>query len=581
MTDNFILQFDDTPSGRDAVERLQGPIHAERHIRIIVIGAGASGLLVAYKLQKDFKNIDLVIYEKNPAVAGTWYENRYPGCACDVPAHNYTWSFEPKVDWSSVYPPAKEVYDYFNGFAQKYHLHQYVRLQHQVISASWNNSSDGYDITVKNTANQQVVSDHCDILINAGGILNHWRWPNITGLDNYKGILLHTANWDDTVDLEGKNVGLIGNGSSGIQVLPAIREKCNKVTTFIRNPSWVSPASGLEQRLFSEEEKSTFKDQPGALLEYRRSIENGLNGLFGIFMKNHKLQEETRAYIQGQMVEKLGDADLVSKLIPSFSLGCRRLTPGVNYLESLTQPNVEVVCGNIDSLTELGCVCDDGKEYPVDVLICATGFDTNFRPRFPIVSHTGENLQDKWEKDPQSYLGVAAAGFPNYLTILGPNGPIGNGPVLYGVETQVDWICRLIDQYQTTNIKMFVPKEEAVRDFIEYKDYFMKRTVWTDPCQSWYKNRGDGRVTALWPGSTLHYVECMKKIRLDDFEVTYAGNRFAWLGNGYSQTELDETADWAYYIREKDDSSPLSTAGQRKLLTKSGTVQDRGLVKFT
>ncbi|KAI0976925.1 hypothetical protein F4678DRAFT_129251 [Xylaria arbuscula] len=580
MTGDFMLQFGDMPSGRDAIERLKGPIHVERHIRVVIIGAGASGLLVAYKLQKNFKNIDFTIYEKNPAVAGTWYENRYPGCACDVPAHNYTWSFEPKVDWSSVYPPAKEAYEYFNGFAQKYNLHQYVRLQHQVIGAYWNNSTDGYDITVKNQANQQVVSDHCDILINAGGVLNHWRWPNITGLDNYKGILLHTANWDETVELEGKNVGLIGNGSSGIQILPAIREKCSKVTTFIRNPTWVSPTQGLEQRLFSKEEKSTFENQSGALLEYRKNIENGLNGAFSLFLKNHKLQEETRAYIHGQMIEKLGDTDLLSKLIPSVSLGCRRLTPGVNYLESLTQPNVEVVFGSIDSLTELGCICDDGKEYPIDVFICATGFDTNFRPRFPIVSHTGENLQDQWAKDPQSYLGVAAAGFPNYLTILGPNSPIGNGPVLYGVETQVDWICRFIDQYQTTNIKMFVPKEEAVRDFIQYKDYFMNRTVWTDPCHSWYKNRGDGKVTALWPGSTLHYVECMKKIRLDDFEVTYAGNRFAWLGNGYSQTELDETADWSYYICEEDNSSPLSTAGQRKLLTKSGTVQGRALVKF-
>ncbi|KAI1423213.1 hypothetical protein F5Y12DRAFT_786187 [Xylaria sp. FL1777] len=578
---DFLLQFDDTPSGRIAAKRLEGPIHAERYLRIVVIGAGASGLLVAYKLQKDFKNVSLTIYEKNQGISGTWYENRYPGCACDVPAHNYTWSFEPKLDWSSVYAPAQEIYDYFDGFAQKYNLHQYVRLQHQVIGAYWNNDKDEYDITIKDIASNLVISDHCHILINAGGILNHWHWPNIPGLDDYKGTLLHTAKWDETVELEGKHVGLIGNGSSAIQVLPAIRDKCSKVTTFIRNPAWVSPVAGLEQRLFSEEERSAFENKPGALLEYRRGVENGLNGLFSLFLKNHEIQEEARAYCHGQMIEKLGDSNWSSKLIPNVSIGCRRITPGVNYLESLTNPNVEVVFGQVNSLTEHGCLCDDGKEYPIDVLICATGFDTNFRPRFPIVSHAGENLQDKWEADPQSYLGVAVAGFPNYLTILGPNCPIGNGPVLYGIETQVDWICKLIDQYQTTNMKTFIPKEEAVKDFVQYKDYFMNRTVWTEPCQSWYKNKNSGRITALWPGSTLHYVECMKNIRLDDFEVTYAGNRFAWLGNGYSQTELDQTADWSYYIREQDDSPPLSTSAQRKLLTKSGTVKERTIIRFS
>ncbi|KAI1349311.1 hypothetical protein F5Y01DRAFT_187911 [Xylaria sp. FL0043] len=580
MAHDFLLQFDGTPSGRNAIKRLEDPINAEKYIRIVIVGAGASGLLVAYKLQRDFKNVSLIVYEKNAAVGGTWYENLYPGCACDVPAHNYTWSFEPKLNWSSVYPPAEEIYDYFNEFAQKYDLHQYVRLRHQVVGAHWNNDKDEYDITVKNTDNQLLISDHCHILINAGGVLNHWRWPDIGGVDIYKGTLLHTASWDKNAKLEGRHIGLIGNGSCGIQVLPAIRDKCSKVTTFIRNPAWVLPTAGLEQRLFSEEEKSTFENKPGALLEYRKTIENGLNGSFGIFLKNNKLQEETRAYVHGQMIEKLGDADLVSKLTPNVSLGCRRITPGVNYLESLTKPNVEVVFGTVDSLTERGCLCD-GKEYPVDVLICATGFDTSFRPRFPIVSHAGENLQDKWATDPQSYLGVAAAGFPNYLTILGPNSPIGNGPVLYGIETQVDWICRLIDQYQTTNMKKFVPKEEAVQDFIQYKDHFMGRTVWADACHSWYKNRTSGRVTALWPGSTLHYVECMKIIRLDDFEITYAGNRFAWLGNGYSQTELDETADWSYYIRDQDDSLPLSTAGQRKLLTKSGTVSNRTMVHYS
>ncbi|KAF9869370.1 monooxygenase [Colletotrichum karsti] len=566
---------------RDATRRLSAPIHSERHVRVVCVGAGASGLLMAYKMQKHFNNYSLVCYEKNEAVSGTWFENRYPGCACDVPSHNYTWSFEPKLEWSAVYPPAPEIREYFENFARKYSLFQYIKLQHQVVGAYWNPKDGGYDVHVKDIQTGNTIVDHADILVNAGGILNNWKWPAIPGLERYKGTLLHTANWDDTVTLKGKHVGLIGNGSSGIQVLPAIRDKCKKVTTFIREPTWVSPVQGLEQHQFSEEEKREFREKPGALNEYRKNVESGLNGQFGIFLKNNKINEDTHAYMLQQMKEKLNNPYLEDKLIPEWSVGCRRLTPGVNYLESLTKPNVEVVYGEITAVTETGCVSDDGREYPVDILICATGFDTSFKPRFPVVAPSGENLQDKWAVNPESYLGMAAAGFPNYFHMLGPNCPIGNGPVLSAIEAQADWMLKVIDRYQTNNIVEFAAKEEAVRDFVEFKEWFMNKTVWADPCRSWYKPRADGPVVALWPGSTLHYIEAIKNVRFDDLEVKYAGNRFAWLGNGYSQTELDDTADWAYYIREKDDDPPLTTGGKRKLLTKSGTIKGRSLVSFS
>lgn len=245
----------------------------------------------------------------------------------------------------------------------------------------------------------------------------------------------------------------------------------------------------------------------------------------------------------------------------------------MNYLETLTKPNVSVVYGDINEITEKGCLCSDGNEYPVDTLICATGFDTTFKPRFPLIGPKGKNLQDVWAKEPKSYLGCAAAEFPNYLIFLGPNCPIGNGPVLSAIEYQADWMLRIIDRYQTHNIHGFAPKTEAVEEFVQHKNEFMKQTVWAEPCRSWYKgNQADAPVTALWPGSTLHYMEAMAEVRWDDFDVKYTGNRFAWLGNGYSKTELDETADWAYYIRKEDDGEYLSRGKRRELLTKSGTI---------
>lgn len=382
----------------------------------------------------------------------------------------------------------------------------------------------------------------------------------------------------------------IAYSSSGIQVLPAILPAVRKVTTFIREPTWVSPVQGLEQHIYSPEEKEAFTARPGFLTEYRRGIEQGMNGQFRIFLRNTEGQKQTREYMTQQMKTKLHNAKLEEALIPEWSVGCRRITPGVGYLEALGAHNVEVVYGEIKEISGTGCVCDDGTEYPVDILICATGFDTSFRPRFPIIGPSGNNLQDDWKDEPRSYLGVAAAGIPNYLTFLGPNSPIGNGPVLSAVgrpanspacrrkrltcvaEAQADYMMKLIDRYQTTNVRSFAPLPEAVNDFIEYKNGFMRNTVWADSCRSWYKsNKAEGPVTALWPGSTLHYIEAINEVRLDDWDIQYNGNRFSWMGNGYSQTEIDETADWAYYIRDTDDSEYTSRNKRLRVLNKSGS----------
>jgi len=318
------------------------------------------------------------------------------------------------------------------------------------------------------------------------------------------------------------------------------------------------------------------------LVEYRKNVERGLNGQFGIFLKGTNTNNDTEAYFRQQMTEKLHNQYLEERLIPNWHVGCRRLTPGVGYLEALGKENVEVVYGEINEITERGCLCDNGTEYPVDVLICATGFNTSFKPRFPVVGPNGKNLQDGWKDEAQSYFGLAAAEFPNYLIFLGPNCPIGNGPVLSAIECQADYFLKLIDRFQTHNISEFSPKPEAVADFIAHKDNFMQKTVWQDPCRSWYKGRPDGPVTALWPGSTLHYIEALMELRLDDWDIKYNGNRFAWLGNGYSQTELDPTADWAFYIREKDDDEPISRGRKLQLINKSGTVQHTpAAVSFT
>lgn len=214
----------------DNSSRGQNPIHHARHLKVICIGAGASGLALAYKLQRSFENFELVIYEKNNAISGTWHENKYPGCvtiafysvavslmkvyscACDIPAHVYTWTFEPNPDWSSVYAGSDEIFQYFERFADKHNLRQYVKLQHMVSKAEWNAKLGIWEVEIVNNKDGTITSDTCHILVNGSGVLNAWKWPDIPGLDKFKGKLMHTALWDQSVDLNGKHVGLIGNG---------------------------------------------------------------------------------------------------------------------------------------------------------------------------------------------------------------------------------------------------------------------------------------------------------------------------------------------------------------------------------
>lgn len=356
--------------------KIPNPIfEPKRRLKVICIGAGASGLLLAYKMQRHFDDFELTVYEKNPEPSGTWFENRYPGCACDVPSHCYTWSFEPKTDWSATYASSTEIHQYFDDFKTKYGLERFIRFNCAVSGAVWNAKSAEWEVQIKDLKTGESFTSSAHVLVNAGGILNAWRYPPIPGIKDYEGELVHSAAWDPKLDLNNKTVGLIGNGSSGIQILPAIKDQVKHLTTFIREPTWVAPPIGQEYQVYSKEDKVKFVTEPDHHLQMRKEIEKGMNQMFTLFWSNSDAQKMTRAHMAQQMQEKLHNPELEKLLIPSWSVGCRRITPGRDYLESLSHPKVEVVYGEIASITKKGCVVD-GKEYAVDALICATGFDT-------------------------------------------------------------------------------------------------------------------------------------------------------------------------------------------------------------
>ncbi|CAN9370536.1 unnamed protein product [Alternaria alternata] len=436
------------------------PLGKGRKIRILMVGAGLTGIGAVKIFKETFPSseMELVIYEKNPDVTGTWLENRYPGCGCDVPAHAYTYSWEGNPRWSRAYVGALELFDYFKGRAIAYGVNDFVHLENRVDSAAWNDKSGKWNIHVTDLRTGSSFEDEGDILINAAGFLNSWKWPEIQGLHDFGGKLLHSASWDSDYDFKDKTVIVIGTGSSAIQLVPQLQPNMQK-------ENW-----------------ATNKDE---FLEYRRRVESTINESFDMSYKDSELQKWAYNNFAELMRKRLGyKKDLIEKLVPDFEVGCRRGAPGHGYLEALASDNVSVVTTAIQAVTKTGLLMADGSKLEADAIICATGFDTSFRPGFPVVAF-GQDLREVWKEEPTAYMSIAAAKVPNYFIMSGPNFPLSNGGLIPCLETNVRYAFAAAKKIQYEGIKSLAPKPEAVHEFQQYKDSLMKDLVWTGACVSW------------------------------------------------------------------------------------------------
>ncbi|KAL4906968.1 hypothetical protein BDW74DRAFT_167024 [Aspergillus multicolor] len=528
-----------------------------KRLRVTIIGAGVSGILMGIKVlqQKHLsQHIDFHIYEKSPEVGGTWFENRYPGCACDVPSHLYQYSFAPNTEWSRFYATSSEIQSYLKAVVKQYNLTPHISLNSPVTNADWNQERGIWTVTI-HTENHGTKTIESEILINAGGILNNPQMPEIRGLDTFAGPILHTAAWDDSVDLTGKRIAIIGAGASAVQLLPEVQKVAERVDIHIRTPSWISPPVALppgvsKGHIYSEAEKRSFREDKEGYLAMRKRLEDQFNAMFGAFTRHSPEQQSLRARFEGRMKELIRNPELQEKLIPKFEAGCRRVNPGEEYLFALQEENVRPIFDPIREITSQGVVMEDGTTNPAEILIAATGFNTSFRPRFPIIGLEGTNLQDLWETNPTSYFGITVAGFPNYLMFLGPNTPISNGSLMGPLEATSAYITRILLKTVRERIHSFTIKPSVQADFDAHTQLYMKDMVWTGTCRSWYKNNVTGKITALWPGSSLHYMQILAEDRWEDFEITYSGNRFAYWGRGMSWLEdaTGEIGDLSYYL---------------------------------
>ncbi|KAK4507536.1 hypothetical protein PRZ48_001271 [Zasmidium cellare] len=533
-----------------------------RKLRIACIGAGIAAMNLAYKLYHEWHDTlgphtELVIYEANEDMGGTWLVNTYPGVACDVPAHIYTFPFEPNPDWSKFYASGGEILEYFKKTVAKYGLDRDVKCGHWVSGAQWDEERGRWDLKME--TNEGIVKNEVDILVSAVGFLSKWRWPDIPGLQDFKGDLMHSASWDSSFDPTGKRIGVIGNGSSAIQIVPQIVEKAAHLTNFIRHPTYITAGLGAgmidfkTQYYYTDEEKQKFRDDPEALKAHRRKIQAGSNRAFDMFVKDSDAQIAGRKFTVEQMKKKLGDdEELARKLIPEYEVGCRRATPGPGYLESFTRPNVSLITDPISHITPTGLQTVTGEDHPLDALICATGFDVSHKPPFPLLGRNKTSLATHFDPEPTSYLSLSIPSFPNFFTFSGPNAPVGHGSLMAGLGWIAEYICQWVKKIAEEDIKCVDVKREVCEEFNVYADEVMQGLVWSGGCQSWYKNhRTDGRVTAVWAGSVLSYHDMIEQLRPEDFNITYRSrNRFRFMGNGRTMREYDPDADLAWYLKK-------------------------------
>lgn len=548
------------------------PIDHARPLRVIIIGAGFSGIALAYNFMHSLQNVEFVIYEKNSDFGGTWLESRYPGISCDIPAVCYQFSFALHTGFSSYYPPGEETLQYLRDVAAHIGLPNYTKFKHKVVNASWSQSTGQWDVTIERTDDGSQFQDSANLVISATGILNRWSMPDISGINDFKGTLVHTANWTlGPVDSSwaDRRVAVIGCGSTGTQLLPAIQPFVKQVDNYVRGQAWIAntalpllkkyPDGRTGNHIFTAEELQHFRNNPDKYLELMHECEDFLNSAHSMTIAGSPTQKLMRQRLSERMREALkASPHLADLIIPDFPVICRRLTPGTGYLEALQAKNAGFINVGIARITSDGIETQDGKRRQYDVIVCATGYDPTFIPRFSVVGRNGTTLKEFWQEYPRTYMGLCQDQFPNWFQMVGPNTAMALGSLVPVIEAQADYIVACIQKMQRQRIKTMVIRKEAVDDFQRYLDSYFPRTVFARKCRSWYK-RGDvdGKVVALWPGSSINELRALEQPRWEDYEYTFVDdntsqNRFYWLGNGSTQAEDEgKRGTRAWYLPKK------------------------------
>jgi cation diffusion facilitator CzcD-associated flavoprotein CzcO len=480
------------------------------HTRIAVIGAGFAGLGTAIRLRQEGIE-DFVVFEKNSDVGGTWWDNSYPGCQCDVPSHLYSFSFALNPEWSNTYSPQPEIWAYLRATAERFGVLPHIRLNTPVLDASWDDDTKRWRLETP----QGVHT--ADFVIGGNGALSEPATPDIPGLDRFKGKAFHSARWDSTAEVAGKRVAVIGTGASAIQIVPSIQPDVAQLHVFQRTPPWVLPHS---QRPIKDRERALYRRAPGAQRAVRALVYWSRELVAYGMTHNPRVLEPIRRMSTRHMRKHVKDPALRKKLTPRYTPGCKRLLPSNDYYPALAHDNVEVVTDGVAEVKEHSIVTADGAERDIDVLVLATGFHVTDNPMMERVrGRDGHTLAEHWRNNgAQAYLGTTVPGFPNFFLLAGPNTGIGHTSLVFMIEAQIAYV---IDALRTINARHAGSVEIRQEPFETYNNDLqakMQRTVWnTGGCASWYLD-AEGRNTTLWPDFTFKFRQHTRRFDAENYQ---------------------------------------------------------------
>jgi len=463
--------------------------------RIAIIGSGFGGLGTAIRLKRQGVE-DFVIFERAGDVGGTWRDNSYPGCACDVQSHLYSFSFAPNPDWTRSYSPQPEIWAYLKRCAADFGLLPHVRFRHEVRSAAWDEAAERWRIE---TSRGRFTAS---VLVLAAGAFSEPSLPQLPGLEAFEGKSFHSARWEHDYDLTGRRVAVIGTGASAIQFVPEIQPRMAKLHIFQRTPPWIMPR---RERELSGRKRRTYRRFPVA----QRAVRAGtyaLRELFVFGFRHLRLAKYVERIALRHLARSVPDAELRAKLTPRYRIGCKRILVSNDYLPALTRPNVELVTAGVAEVRAHSVVGGDGVERPVDAIIFGTGFQVTDPPLARHVrGRHGRPLSETWAGSPRAHLGTTVAGFPNLFILMGPNTGLGHTSVIYMIEAQIEHLLNALGHMRRHGATVLEPRPEAQAAFVAEVEKRMEGTVWTaGGCGSWYLDR-TGRNSTLWPDFTWRF----------------------------------------------------------------------------
>lgn len=482
-----------------------------QHFEVAIVGTGFSGLGMAIRLKKSGQQ-DFVVLEQAPDIGGTWRDNSYPGCACDIQSHLYSFSFALNPDWSRLYPPQPEIWTYLRKTAERFGILPYIRWNCPLLEAAWDEDTKRWQITTS----QGLITAH--VLILGTGPLSEPALPNIPGLASFKGKLFHSARWDHDYDLTGKRVGVIGTGASSIQFVPEIQPKVGHLVLFQRTPPWIVPR---QDRPIPGWQRALFKRLSLAqrLVRLRIYWQREVVGLSLVYYNSgrSKLIEHVGS---NHLKRQITDPALRAKLTPDYAIGCKRILLSDDFYPALTQPNVEVITDQVTAVTPGGVVMADGQEIPLDVIICATGFHATDAPLFTrIKGRAGRFLSDTWREGMGAYLGATVPGYPNMFIMIGPNTGLGHTSMVLMIESQVKYILGALRAMKKEQIKAIDVRPAVFESYNKWLQNRLKGTVWNSGCKSWYLDKY-GHNTTLWPGFSFTFRRLTRRFKPGTYNST-------------------------------------------------------------